>query len=342
MNVRLFNESDCNSWDDYVVNHPAGTFFHLTGWKDVVEKSFGHRACYLIAEDAGRISGVFPLFSVKSILFGRSMVSIPFATYGGIVADSEEVAQGLYDEAVKVTQRKKLDYLEMRSESATFGELPTKDLYYVFKKEIFADNDKNLEAIPRKTRRMVRVGMKNELEARFGGIELLDRFYDLFAFNYRRLGTPVFSKKYLRNLLDAFGEKSSILIISRDSQPLTGVLSFYYKDQVIPYYSGAYPEAQDHAANDYLYWALMSDSVEKGYRVFDFGRSKKDTGPYNFKRHWGFEPKPLEYQYFLDRIKELPNISPSNPKYQRRIEMWKKLPLWATKIIGPRIVKYIP
>ena len=119
-------------------------------------------------------------------------------------------------------------------------------------------------------------------------------------------------------------------------------MSFYYKDQVIPYYSGAYPEAQGHAANDYLYWALMSDSAEKGYRMFDFGRSKKETGPYNFKRHWGFEPKPLEYQYYLNKIRELPNISPSNPKYQRRIEMWKKLPLWATKIIGPRIVKYIP
>jgi FemAB-related protein (PEP-CTERM system-associated) len=342
MNVRLFDESDRDSWDDYVVSHPAGTFFHLMGWKAVVEQSFGHKACYLVAEDGEKISGVFPLFSVKSFLFGRSMVSIPFATYGGILAGSEKVTHSLYDKAVNLTRQEGLDYLEMRSESAGFGDLPTKDLYYVCKKEILGDNDRNLEALPRKCRRMVRVGMKSGLKAKFGGVELLDLFYDLFASSYHRLGTPVFSKKYLRNLLDVFGERSSILIVSKDSRPLSGVLSFYYKDQVLPYYSGAYPESQEHAANDFLYWALMSDSAEKGYRVFDFGRSKKDTGPYNFKRHWGFEPKPLEYQYYLNRISELPNISPNNPKYRRCIELWKKMPLWATKIIGPRIVKYIP
>jgi FemAB-related protein (PEP-CTERM system-associated) len=342
MNLRHFNETDRTAWDDYVLNHPGGTFFHLTGWKDVVERCFGHKAFYLLSEEGGKICGIFPLFSVKSFLFGRAMVSVPFASYGGVLADDQGVAQALYREAVSITQKQGLDYLELRSETAGFGELPTKDLYYVFKKEIASDNEMNLEAIPRKTRRMVRVGMKNGLEAEFGSSNLLDTFYGMFAFNYRRLGTPVFSRKYIRNLLEMFGKMSSILIISKDGKPLSGVLSFYYKDQVIPYYSGAYPEAQDHAANDFLYWALTSDSAEKGYRVFDFGRSKKDTGPYNFKRHWGFEPKPLEYQYYLNGISELPYISPSNPKYQRRIEMWKRLPLWATKIIGPRIVKYIP
>jgi FemAB-related protein (PEP-CTERM system-associated) len=342
MNVRLFKETDRNPWDDYVLNHPAGTFFHQMGWKAVVEKSFGHKAYYLVAEDGEKVSGVFPLFSIESFLFGRSMISIPFATYGGILAESEYVAQALYAEAVDLTQQQGLDYLEMRSESARFGNLPTKDLYYVCKKKISADNDTNLEAIPRKSRRMVRVGMKNGLKARFGGVEFLDLFYDLFASSYRRLGTPVFSKTYFLNLLDAFLNKSSILIVSKNGLPLSGVLSFYYKDQVIPYYSGAYPESQYYAANDYLYWSLMSDSAEKGFRVFDFGRSKKDTGAYNFKRHWGFEPKPLEYQYYLNRISEMPNISPSNSKYRRRIELWKKMPLWTTKIIGPQIVKYIP
>jgi FemAB-related protein (PEP-CTERM system-associated) len=342
MNIRTFRETDRAAWDDYVANHPSGTFFHLTGWKDVIEESFGHKPFYLLAQRDGGISGVLPLFSVKSFLFGRSMVSTPFAPYGGILADREETAQALYDEAVNLTRDKGLDYLEMRSETAGFGDLPTKDLYFVFRKEISPENDRNLEAIPRKTRRMVRLGMKNGLEASFGSADLLDPFYGMFAFNYRRLGTPVFSSAYLRNLLEQFGEKCSILVVSKDGKPLSGVLSFYYKDQVIPYYSGAYPEANDHAANDYLYWALMRDAADKGCRVFDFGRSKKDTGPYNFKRHWGFEPKALEYQYYLNRISKLPNLSPSNPKYRKRIEMWKKLPLWATKLIGPRIIKYVP
>jgi FemAB-related protein (PEP-CTERM system-associated) len=354
MQIRLFRETDQAAWDRYVFEHPDGTFFHLCGWKRVVEKSFGHRSFYLLAEKAAglpeqvfpkseaKIVGLFPLFSIKSLLFGRSMVSVPFATYGGILADDETTAQALFEKAVALTKKFSLDYLEMRHERGGFGDLPTKDLYYAFKKEIYPDNEKNLAAIPRKTRRMVRVGMKNGLEAKFGGADLLNAFFGLFAYSYWGFGTPVFSKRYLRNLLDEFGDTSSLLTISKNGKPLSGVLSFYFKDQVIPYYSGAYPGSRDDAANDYLYWMLMSDAAEKGCRVFDFGRSKKDTGPYDFKRHWGFEPKPLEYQYYLNRIQELPNISPANPKYRRRIELWKKLPFWASKIIGPQIVKYIP
>lgn len=343
MNIRLYDNSDCTAWDGYVKNHPEGTFFHLSDWKKVVEESFGHKSYYLIAEGyPGRIAGIFPLFSIKSILFGKSMVSVPFATYGGILADDEEIEGKLCREAAALTRERHLDYLEIRNESKPLSDLPGKDLYYVFKKEISGDNDQNMKAVPKKARRMIRQGIKHGLQAQFGDLDLLDPFYELFAFNYHRLGTPVFSKQYLKNLLKTLKNQSDLLIISKDRQPLSGVLNFYFKDQVIPYYSGAYPESYKYAANDYLYWSLMSHSADRGYRIFDFGRSKKDTGPYHFKRHWGFEPRLLHYQYYLNRVNEVPNISPTNPKYQRRIETWKKLPSWATRMIGPAIVKYIP
>jgi len=356
MNIRLYTPSDRAAWDRYVLDHSRGTFFHLVGWKTLIERSFGHKSHYLLAESPGsapsasvdhaappmRIRGIFPLFAIKSLLFGRSMVSVPFATYGGILADNDEIEQALLHRATELTCTQDLDYLEIRNESQPLDGLPVKDLYYVFKKEFSSDHDENLKAIPRKTRRMVRLGMKNGLTARFGGTDLLDAFYELFALSYHNFGTPVFSKRFLKNILDQFKADSSILVISNDGKPLSGVLTFYYKDHVIPYYSGSHPDARQHAANDYLYWALMSDAAEKGYKVFDFGRSKKGTGPYDFKRHWGFEPAQLQYQYFLSSIPEIPNISPANPKYQKRIEAWKKLPLWATKIIGPQIVKYIP
>jgi FemAB-related protein (PEP-CTERM system-associated) len=352
--VRLLRDEDGEAWDRYVLNHANGTLFHQIAWKRVVEKSFGHKSHYLLAEDSPavsassaahpeiRICGLFPLFSVKSLLFGRCMVSVPFATYGGILCDREEVKTALFEKAVEITRSMKLEYLELRNHTTPLPGLPVKDLYYVFEKEVFPDEEANLNAIPRKTRRMVRQGMKNELETRLGGAEHLDCFYELFAFSYRGFGTPVFSKRYLRNLMQEFGARSSVLVILKDGRPLSGVLSFYFKDQVIPYYSGSYPEAKNHAANDYLYWVLMRDAAVRGCRKFDFGRSKKDTGPFDFKRHWGFEPRALPYQYYLNTLQELPNISPANPKYQKKIETWKKLPLWATKIIGPQIVKYIP
>jgi len=357
MRIRFYQESDQKAWDEFVKRHAQGTFFHLSGWKRVVEDSFGHLSSYLLAEkeesqtaerqiggpDAREsIVGVFPLFSIKNFLFGRSMVSVPFATYGGILADNYEIQRALYHEAVKLTRKQNLDYLEIRNENNPLPDLPIKDLYFTFKKEIFPSEEENLKAIPRKTRRMVRLGMAKGLESVWGGEELLEVFYGLFSFSYRGFGTPVFSKNYLRNLLREFHESCKILIIYKDGFPLSGVLSFFFRNEVIPYYSGAYPASREYAANDFLYWTLMCIAVERDCRWFDFGRSKKDTGPFHFKKHWGFTHKPLSYQYYLHKINELPDISPANPRYNRRIELWKKLPLWLTKLVGPHIVKYIP
>lgn len=353
ISIRLFRESDIARWDQYVIHHKNGTFFHMTGWKSLVEKVFGHPSHYLIAEvtEAGdtpgeddtlpSIAGVFPLFSLSSVLFGKNMISIPFASYGGILADNEQISNTLLDKAADLTRNWDLEYLEIRNENKPLSGLVSKDLYYVFKREITPDHDENLKAIPRKARRMVRVGIKNDLQASFGRTELLDPFYNLLASNYHRLGTPVFSKHYIRCILREFKDNCSILLIStKTGKALCGVLNFYYKEQVIPYYSGAVPESNKYAANDFMYWALLCDAAEKGYRTFDFGRSKKDTGPYHFKRHWGFEPRQLYYQYYLNTLNEIPNVSPSNPKYKRRIEAWKKLPVQVTKLIGPLISKY--
>ncbi|MGA3115084.1 MAG: FemAB family XrtA/PEP-CTERM system-associated protein [Syntrophobacteraceae bacterium] len=357
MQVRLYTKSDRKAWDDFVLNHPQGTFFHLSGWKRVVENAFGHSHFYLIAEReeskslqsefpetccSKAISGVFPLFLIKSFLFGKSLVSIPFATYGGIVANDQKTEEALFNKAVELTCSKNLDYMEIRTCGDGLPALPSKDLYYNFKKELLPGKEANLQAIPRKARRMIRLGISQGLQPVFGGKELLGEFYELLAYNFRSLGTPVFPKHYFAKLLDEFSASSYILIVRKEGKPLSGVLSFLFKDEVIPYYSGAYPESRDYAANDFLYWSLMSDAVDRGCRVFDFGRSKKDTGPFNFKRHWGFEPTLLPYKYYLHNLSTLPDVSPANPKYRQRIELWKRLPLWVTKCVGPHVVKYIP
>jgi FemAB-related protein (PEP-CTERM system-associated) len=363
--IRFYQNIDKEQWDSYVLNHPKGTFFHLIGWKTVVEKTFRHKSYYLIAESNGNstnttnsinpinpsnsnnpsnpIVGILPLFSVKSFLFNKSLVSLPFAAYGGILADKEEVASRLFDKAKEITCSEGLDYFELRNRDGGIENLPSKELYVFFQREIFEDLESNMNAIPRKSRRMIRVGEKAGLTYEFGRDELLPEFYETFSRSYHRLGSPVFSIKLFKNLLGEFKEKVNILLVrNREGKPISAVLTFFYKDQVLPYYAGSLFEYRDLAPNDFMYWQLMKYGWENGYRVFDFGRSKIDTGSYDFKRHWGFGPEPLPYQYFLNRIDEIPNINPANPKYQRKIEMWQKMPFWLTKIIGPRIVKYIP
>ena len=388
--IRFYKDIDKPLWDSYVLNHPNGTFFHLIGWKTVVEKTFHHKSHYLIAESNGDtatsqhrdtsierdnnitlqqinkpginpsdpsnpsnssnpsnpvnpIVGILPLFSVKSFLFCKSLVSLPFAAYGGILADGQDITQQLLDKAKEITSSERLEYLELRSRDGAIADLSTKDLYVIFRREIFGDLESNMAAIPRKSRRMIRQGEKAGLTYEFGHQDLILLFYEIFARSYHRLGSPVFPIKFFENLLHEFKEQTNILVVrTRDGKPISTVLTFFYKDQVLPYFAGSLFEYRDLAPNDYMYWQLMKYGHEKGYRWFDFGRSKVDTGSYDFKRHWGFEPEPLAYQYFLNRVKDIPNISPANPKYQKKIEMWQKMPFWATKIIGPHIVKYIP
>ena len=244
------------------------------------------------------------------------------------------------DQAVETAKDIGCDYLELRNRKA-LSDLPVKPLYFNFRREIFPDDDQNMKAIPRKARRMVRQGIKHKLTSEIGH-HLIDEFYQILATNYHRLGTPIFSKKYFKTFLNVFGDNANILSIkTNENKTIASVLSFFFKDQVVPYYAGSDFDCQRLAPNDFMYWELMRYGCKNGYKIFDFGRSKIDTGSYHFKRHWGFEPVQLSYQYHLIKADEIPNLSPANPKYQKKIELWRKLPFFLTKIIGPPIARYL-
>lgn len=346
MLIRNFQPDDSQRWDDYVMAHPDGTIFHLTQWKRVVEESFGHPSFYLLAEEPPsnggrpRIVGALPLMRIKSRLFGDYLVSVPFAELGGPLADTQTIAAALLARASEIARECGVDYVELKNAHG-FADLPTKDLYVNFSKEVDPDPEVNLLAIPRKSRAVVRKAISTGLTSETGH-HLLPIFYELMARSYHNLGTPIFPKSFFGKFLQVFGDKSDLLIVrSPQGQPIAGVLSFYFKDRVMPYYAGSLFEARALGPNDFMYWELMCKACEAGYRVFDYGRSKVDTGSFSFKKHWGFEPRPLAYQYLLVGQKELPNLSPTNPKYQKKIEMWRKMPFGLTKIVGPPLAKYL-
>jgi len=219
--------------------------------------------------------------------------------------------------------------------------LPESDLHVTFIKELSSDHDTNMKAIPRKQRAMVRKGIKCGLKAHVSR-DYLNDFYDIYALNVQRMGTPVYAKKWFAVLLDTFGDDAELMVIKNKDKVISGVLSLYYKDTVLPYYAASCVEHRNMAPNDFQYWMLMKHAVERGCRYFDFGRSKKGSGPYSFKKHWGFEPQTLHYQYHLNKLSEMPKLNPTNPKYRMKIEAWKRLPPWIAKLLGPTIVKNIP
>ena len=337
---RLSAKGDVNTvaWDAFVQACPTATFFHRAGWQSILQEVFRHDTYFLYAESDGHIEGVLPLAHVNSLLFGNSLVSLPFAVYGGVAASNDIAAQALEQEAQTIAKRLGVAHLELRHVTARHSDWPLQDLYVTFRKEIFSDEDANMLAIPRKQRAMVRKGIKNGLVSELdSGV---DRFFALYADNMHRHGTPALPKRYFQALRAEFGSDCDVLTVSApDGRALSTVFSFYFRDEVLPYYAGDDEAARDSAANDFKYWELMRRSCARGYKVFDYGRSKLGTGSYAFKKNWGFEPQPLHYEYCLYKRDAVPQNNPANAKYKLLIETWRRLPIGVANWLGPFVVR---
>jgi len=336
--VRAFEPNDAPSWEAFVMRCPSATFFHRIGWREIIESVFRHRTHYLVARRNGEVCGVLPLAEIRSRLFGHSLVSLPFAVYGGPAADDAEAARALIAAAADVTRARKADHLELRNRQPQCADWPRQDLYVTFRREILPDVDANMLAIPRKQRAMVRKGMKSGLRSEID--PSVDRFFALYSDNVHRHGTPPFSKAYFARLLEVFGDRSEVLtVVDAAGTPMSSVLSFYFRDEVLPYYAGDALAARDNAANDFKYWELMRRACERGLRIFDYGRSKRGTGSFDFKKNWGFEPTPLAYEYLLLVGDKVPENNPLNPKYRAVIALWRRMPRAVVNAIGPMIVR---
>lgn len=327
-------------WDAFVHSVPQGSPFHLLAWRRVVETVYGHRPQYLMATRGNGLEGVLPLFETRGPLGGRALISVPYAVYGGICGTSPAARQALLEAARELGARLGAAYVELRHRPGQELDLPAKSRYVGFSRTISADDEANLDAIPRKQRRMIRQGAKHGLRAEFG-LQHLDAFYDVYAHSVRNLGSPVFPRRLFHAIVREFRKDCELLTIWKDGRAVSGVLTLFFEAQVLPYYGGALASALGYAVNDFMYWELMCHAARSGYRVFDFGRSREGTGAYHFKRHWGFEPTPLPYQYVLFKG-SMPDVSPSNPRMRHLIAAWQRTPLPMTKLIGPVLTKYLP
>ncbi len=336
-------------WDGFVRNHSGGTFFHLWGWRDVLLRNFSYEPYYLSAEESGQVVGILPLFLVRSLLFGKSLITVPLGVYGGPISVDRRAELALLQAAEELLIAKNARYLEIRgnpydhSRSLELGYngYASKTLYVTFLGQIDASHEVNLSRIPRKQRRMVRQGQKHGLRASFDNDRLCD-WYGVYAESVRNLGTPVYGYNYFKTLISRFPQDCKILVVEYEDKVIAGVLTFFFKDQVLPYYGGSLREYSHLAPNDFMYWELLSYGATNNYRIFDFGRSKQGTGSYDFKRHWGFEPRPLTYWYRCRDGESVPDTSPLNPKLQWAIRMWRNLPLPVTMGLGPVISRHLP
>lgn len=338
LNTLSLRDEHATAWDEFVTAQQDGTFFHLAAWQDVISV-VGHQCYYLYATVAGNIKAVLPLARVKSRLFGDALVSTPFCVYGGAVGE-EAAKRFLEQEAVKLAQRLKVQHLELRYKTAQDNQFITRSQHAYFACELADSPESILAGIKKKQRAVIRHALNESLS--FTLDKQSDDFYQTYSESVRNLGTPVFSKTFFNSLLQAFPAQSEILTVRKQQHPVSSVLSFYFKGEVLPYYGGGISEAKSLKSNDFMYYQLMCHAREtKGCTRYDFGRSKIDSGAYQYKKHWGMTPVELPYQYQLITASELPNLSPNNPKYQLFIKLWQKLPLTVSQWLGPQLSRYL-
>ena len=342
MIVRELAPEETGRWDEFVTGHPHGTPFHLIAWRKTIEAVFPYRAMYLVAVDGDDLVAVLPLFLVENFLMGRVLISSPFAVYGGILSKTEEGRDAVRDHLRRLGEELKVRHVELRNgfeeQCAGFQRLAR---YVTFTQELSAqDRDELLRSLPKKTRNLVRKTERYPYSTRVA--RSLDSFYVLIEKSYRRLGTPVFPKRYFQAIAGSFGGMVDVREVVLDEAVVAVSLNFLFRDMMHTYFAASAEEQLSKSPNNFMYFDHLLWAGANGYRVFDFGRSKKESGHYEFKKHWRTAMRELPYEILLVNSDEMPNFSPANPRFQMAIRLWRMLPLPVARVLGPHLIPLFP
>ena len=356
MNIRLYNHSDKEAWDRFVMGHANATHCHLSRWKDVIERVYGHKAYYLIAEDEGRVVGLFPLIHIKSLIFGNQLVSMPFLNYGGILASSEEAEKTLLREATELGRRLGVKNLEIRSisfasclrengspdpissqalqPSPNWDERTDKVRMVL---ELSGGLDLLFHTLGSKLRSQIRRPQKEGMKMVIGGSEHLSEFYRVFSTNMRDLGSPVHPKRLFQEILDQFDEDVKIGIVLHNGRPVAGGMIVCFRETVEIPWASSLRKYNRFSPNMLLYWSFIEHASNEGFRVFDFGRSTIGEGTHKFKEQWKAKPYPLYWNSVSTAGKKAAVFNIESKYVDTASLIWKKIPVPIANWVGPKI-----
>jgi FemAB-related protein (PEP-CTERM system-associated) len=336
-------DSDAAEWDAFVSDRPRATGYHAWAWRRVFSRAFGHESIYLTARRNRRIVGILPLVHIDSLLFGKTLTSLPFLNYGGIVADDETSAQRLLDAAVEIARSRRCRHVELRHVECQFPDLPCRQ----HKVAMLLKLEPGMwERLDRKVRNQIRKAQKSDLTVEQGGSELLDDFYTVFARNMRDLGTPVYGRRLFQEVLDTFPDRAVLHVVRLHGRPIGAGFAYRTGTTTEVPWASSIRDFNSLCVNHLLYWHVIEHAVENGCTRLDFGRSTPNEGTYKFKSQWGAQPVPLHWEYRLAAGETLPNVSPANPKFHLAIEFWKPagfyLEFHQSRIVGrsPEISRF--
>ncbi len=343
MTIEPAQPCDAAAWDEYVASHPQGTPYHSCKWLDLTEAQFGHRKINLTYRSAnGEIMGVLPLTRMRSTLFGKFWISLPFINFGGALAESDDVAVALMQHAAKCADTDGAAHVEFRDAKPYDGcwaartdkvlmELPLPDSQEAF-----------LTSIGSKLRAQAKRAQREDASIHHGGLELVPEFYAVLSENYRDLGTPVYARSFFERILKTFKEETTVSVVRLGDTAAAASLTIRHRGRTEIPWASALRKYNRFSVNMFLYAEIIKREIAAGQSLFDFGRSTIDAGTYRFKMQWGATPRQLYWHYWLKRGGTPPTLNPDNPKYALAIRAWQRLPLSISRTLGPHIVKYLP
>lgn len=342
MRVIVVSEKNSKEWDGFVAGRKLCVNYHRWAWKRVIEQAFGWKSFYLMTEWDGNVSGILPLTWLKSPLFGNLLCSLPFVSAAGLVTDTPEAAETLLTEAICTAKEVKAEYVELRHRGESPISWPGKMSKVTLECEVFPDTEENMRHLSTKMRTNVRRSLKLGLAAEFGRSELLDDFYEVFCLKMRELGTPVYARKFFAQILENFPNDSFICRVRHENKTVAAGFLTGWRGTMEVNWSAASPKAMNLRPNVFMFWRMLCFAGQKGYRIFDFGRSSIGSGTYEFKQQWNTQVVPLHWNYWTESGEKALELNPENPRYRTAIWAWQRLPVALTKWIGPPIARCLP
>jgi FemAB-related protein (PEP-CTERM system-associated) len=333
---------DAALWDSYVEASADASNYHRWVWRLVIQDTYGHQGHYLAASEDSKVQGVLPLISIDSRLRGRSLVSIPFFSYGGVLASTSEAREALLTEAVKLGRELGVQHVELRHGTACGPDWHNTTAKVTMLVPLPATAEELWNGLSTGMRNKIRSARKRGLVSRWGGTEMLDVFYRIFAESMRNLGTPVYPRSWFENMCRHNPATVKVLTLWDEGQPVAAGIVSQFRGVAEWPWSATLPEVRRKYAAVFLYWSLLEWAVQNGYHSVDLGRCTPGSGNWEFKRHWGCQEKPLHWYYWLAPGARLPNMHADNPRYRLAVRAWQHLPLSVANWLGPRIVRSIP
>lgn len=330
-------------WDRYVQSHELASAYHRAAAVEIGARAFKLRTHFLSArDDASRLVGVLPLIEQSSLVFGRFLVSVPFFTYGGLLADDEAATKALVATAAELAQRRKVDHVELRHLRESGAGLAERRDKVSMMLELPPTMDELSKRLGSKLRSQIKKADKEAPEIQWGGAELVRDFYSVFAPSMHSLGTPVYPRRFFDIACTAFGELASILVVRVKGQVQAAAVLVRHGARIEVPWAAATEAGKRNSINMFMYRELLRYSIEQGAKVFDFGRSTVDSGTYRFKAQWGAQPVQLYWHYWLPQGAELPQLNNANPKFALAVQCWQRMPLWVANLLGPMISRSLP